>query len=38
MIAAPMIASLEAKLNKNPNDAEGWYMLARSYAATGRYG
>jgi cytochrome c-type biogenesis protein CcmH len=36
--AAPMIASLEAKLNKNPNDAEGWYMLARSYAATGRYG
>jgi len=36
--AAPMIASLEAKLNQNPNDAEGWYMLARSYAATGRYG
>lgn len=34
---APMIASLEAKLKKNPNDAAGWYMLARSYGATGRF-
>lgn len=35
--AAPMIAALEAKLKKNPDDAAGWYMLARSYGATGRY-
>lgn len=35
--AAPMIAALEAKLKANPNDAAGWYMLARSYGSTGRY-
>ena len=35
--AAPMIASLEAKLKNKPDDAAGWYMLARSYGATGRY-
>jgi len=35
---APMIASLEAKLKKNPNDAAGWYMLARSYSVTRQYG
>ncbi|BCB27080.1 c-type cytochrome biogenesis protein CcmI [Sulfurimicrobium lacus] len=34
---APMIATLEAKLKKNPDDAAGWYMLARSYGATGRF-
>lgn len=34
---APMIASLEARLKKNPDDAAGWYMLARSYGALGRY-
>lgn len=32
-----MIASLEAKLKTNPNDAAGWFTLARSYTATGRY-
>ena len=36
--AAPMIAALEAKLKAKPDDAAGWYMLARSYAATGNYG
>ena len=35
---APMIAALEAKLEANPDDAKGWYMLARSYNATGQYG
>lgn len=34
---APMIAALETKLKNNPNDAAGWYMLARSYGATGRF-
>lgn len=32
-----MIASLEAKLRANPDDAAGWFMLARSYAAMGRF-
>jgi len=36
--AAPMIAALEAKLKEKPNDAAGWYMLARSYASTGQFG
>jgi cytochrome c-type biogenesis protein CcmH len=36
--AAPMIAALEAKLKEKPDDAAGWYMLARSYATTGNYG
>ena len=35
--AAPMIAALEAKLKKNPANPAGWYMLARSYIALGRY-
>lgn len=35
--AAPMIAALEAKLKTKPDDAAGWYMLARSYASTGKY-
>jgi len=30
-----MVAKLEAKLAANPNDAEGWEMLARSYATLG---
>jgi cytochrome c-type biogenesis protein CcmH len=32
-----MISSLEAKLKANPNDAEGWRMLAWSFFETGRY-
>jgi cytochrome c-type biogenesis protein CcmH len=32
-----MIQALAARLEQNPNDAEGWAMLARSYTATGRY-
>lgn len=36
--AAPMIAALEAKLKKNPDNAEGWYMLGRSYSSLGRFG
>lgn len=35
--AAPMIASLEARLKDNPADVAGWLTLARSYATTGRY-
>ncbi len=35
--AAPMIAALEAKLKAKPEDAAGWYMLARSYASIGKY-
>lgn len=35
--AAPMIAALEAKLQSNPEDPQGWSMLGRSYAATGRF-
>jgi cytochrome c-type biogenesis protein CcmH len=31
-----MIAQLEAKMQSNPNDAEGWRMLGWSYLATGR--
>jgi cytochrome c-type biogenesis protein CcmH len=36
--AAPMIAALEAKLQSKPDDVAGWYMLARSYGATGQFG
>lgn len=36
--AAPMIAALEARLKSNPDDINGWHMLARSYGATGQYG
>ncbi|GAO36516.1 cytochrome C biogenesis protein [Sulfuricella sp. T08] len=35
--AAPMIAALEAKLKAKPDDAAGWYMLARSYASIGKF-
>jgi cytochrome c-type biogenesis protein CcmH len=33
---APMLASLEAKLKKNPDNAAGWIMLGRSYEALDR--
>jgi len=33
-----MAANLAARLEKNPDDAEGWAMLARTNAALGRYG
>ena len=36
--AAPMIAALEAKLAAKPDDAAGWYLLARSYGSIGKYG
>lgn len=32
-----MIGGLEAKLQANPGDANGWNMLAWSYSETGRY-
>ncbi len=32
-----MVASLAAKLEKNPNDARGWRMLARSYETLKRF-
>ena len=32
-----MIEKLVAKLEKNPNNAEGWFMLARSYMSMNRY-
>ncbi|MBU1690358.1 MAG: c-type cytochrome biogenesis protein CcmI [Gammaproteobacteria bacterium] len=35
--AAPMIAALEAKLQEKPDDAAGWYMLARSYASIEKF-
>lgn len=35
---ASMISSLEAKLQQNPGDAQGWQMLAWSYMRTGRPG
>ncbi|TZG24739.1 tetratricopeptide repeat protein [Sphingomonas montanisoli] len=34
---ASMIASLEKRLQSNPDDAEGWNMLGWSYYSTGRY-
>lgn len=33
-----VIAQLEARLAKNPDDAEGWSMLGWSYYQTGQYG
>ena len=32
-----MVAQLAARLEREPNNAEGWRMLARSQAALGRY-
>lgn len=32
-----MVAQLEQRLKDQPNDAEGWSMLGRSYSAMGRY-
>ena len=32
-----MVASLAARLQKNPADTKGWAMLARSYKAMGRF-
>ena len=32
-----MVASLAAKLKANPDDIQGWLMLARSYKSMGRY-
>ena len=32
-----MVEKLAAKLKENPDNAEGWYMLARSYMSMNRY-
>ncbi len=32
-----MLSRLEEKLRSNPDDAQGWYMLGRSYMSLGRY-
>lgn len=32
-----MLGTLVARLEKNPDDAKGWVMLARSYKALGRF-
>ena len=32
-----MVANLAARLQQQPDDAKGWYMLARSYSALKRY-
>src|SRR5256885_9673847 len=33
-----LVARLAARLKDNPEDAEGWMMLGRSYAVLGRFG
>ncbi len=33
-----MVAGLAERLKNEPDDAEGWFMLARSYNALGRFG
>ncbi len=32
-----MVAQLEQRLEQNPNDAQGWFLLGRSYMTMGRY-
>src|SRR5258708_19754116 len=32
-----MVARLAAKLRENPDDAEGWKLLGRSYSVMGRF-
>ncbi len=32
-----LVAGLAAKLQEEPNNAEGWFMLGRSYMSMGRY-
>ena len=33
-----MVARLAARMRENPEDADGWKLLGRSYAVLGRYG